>query len=157
MSLPEPSEKNDYLAGHISLLHSSLRRWAGRDLVDPTLNEAEAAKEIYYSPFAVVSHGIEADPVFNYGNRTALELFEMTWEEFTKLPSRQSAEAMSQEERNRLLADVASNGFIDHYSGVRISRSGRRFMIESATVWNLLDGNDAHCGQAALFEQWHFL
>jgi len=157
MSWPEPSESNEYLACHIKLLRSSLRRWTGRDMVDPALNGAEAAKEVSYSPIAVVSHGTEADPVFNYGNRAALELFEMTWDEFTRLPSRQSAESVSQEGRNRLLAEVAENGFIDHYSGVRISKSGRRFIFESAIVWNILDERGVHHGQAAMFKHWLYL
>ena len=118
---------------------------------------SERVVHIYNAPIAVVSHGTEADSVFNYGNRVALDLFEMTWDELTRLPSRQSAETVSQKDRARLLADVTAKGFIDRYSGVRISRSGRRFMIESATVWNLLDGDDAHYGQAAMFRHWHFL
>lgn len=42
-----------------------------------------------------MSHGLEVDPVFNYANQCALDLFEMTWEDFIKLPSRLSAEADS--------------------------------------------------------------
>src|SRR3990172_8531438 len=42
-------------------------------------------------------------------------------------------------------------GFIETYRGVRISRSGRRFLIEQATVWNILDANGRSAGQAATF------
>ena len=41
--------------------------------------------------------------------------------------SASAAEAPLREERARLLAAVAANGFIDDYSGIRISKSGRRF------------------------------
>jgi hypothetical protein len=40
---------------------------------------------------------------------------------------------------------------------VRVSKSGRRFIIEKATVWNLLDEVGAPCGQAATFGNWRFL
>jgi N-carbamoylputrescine amidase len=55
------------------------------------------------------------------------------------MPSRLTAEAPDREERARLLAEVTAKGFIDHYSGVRVSSSGRRFRIEGAVVWNLID------------------
>ncbi len=63
----------------------------------------------------------------------------MTWEKFTSLPSRKSAELPNREERAQILAEVSSKGFIDNYSGVRISHTGKRFRIERATVWNLRD------------------
>jgi hypothetical protein len=92
--------------------------------------------------------------VFTYGNQTALGLFEMSWREFTSLPSRLSAEPMNQEERTRLLREVSARGFIESHSGVRISRTGRRFLIKRAIVWNLEDRAGRFCGQAATFGDW---
>ncbi|HCB13671.1 MAG TPA: hypothetical protein DEP36_08925 [Gammaproteobacteria bacterium] len=37
---------------------------------------------------------------------------------------------------------------------MRIARTGRRFMIERATVWNLTDAAGQRCGQAATFRDW---
>jgi hypothetical protein len=105
----------------------------------------------------VVSHGIEPDPVLNYGNRAALRLWEMSWEEFTRTPSRLTAEAPDRVERARLLQAVSQHGCIEDYSGVRISRTGRRFKIARATVWNLLSDSGEPCGQAAVFDQWQEL
>ena len=34
------------------------------------------------------------------------------------------------------------------------SATGRRFQIEQATVWNLIDEQDAIHGQAATFDRW---
>ena len=81
----------------------------------------------------------------------------MSWAELTRTPSRLTAEAPNREERARLLAAVTAQGFIDDYSGIRISKTGRRFRIQQATVWNLLDDQGHYCGQAACFSQWHFL
>jgi hypothetical protein len=155
--LSEPSESNGYLAEHAGLLAESYRRWMGRDLIPPAPDAVDRARALFEAPFAVVSHGTEGDPVFNYGNRTALRLFEMTWEEFTRLPSRLSAEPVHRDERQRLMDEVARNGFISDYRGVRISKNGKRFFIEQAIVWNLLDDDGALRGQAAMFSDWRYL
>ena len=153
-TLPEPGVDNAYLADHVERLRRSLRHWTRRDLVAPDLPSAEAARLVYEAPFVVLSHGNAADPVLTYGNRAAQALFELTWDQLTRMPSRLTAEAPDREERARLLAQVAAHGFIDDYSGVRVSRTGRRFCIARATVWNLLDDAGRHCGQAATFAQW---
>ena len=64
---------------------------------------------------------------------------------------------MHRDERARLLDAVTRDGFIDDYRGVRISKTGRRFLIENATVWNLLDENGAPYGQAATFSAWKYV
>lgn len=153
---PPPSEDNDYLAAHVAILRHSLRHWTRKELVDPRLNDTEAAHFLFHAPFVVVSHDTRKDPVFNYANRTALNLFAMSWEEFTALPSRLSAEEPEREERERLLLEVSAHGYIGHYRGVRIGRHGRRFTIEDALVWNLRSPSGAPYGQAAMFERWKF-
>ena len=102
----------------------------------------------------MVSHGTGPDPVLNYGNALALTLWEMTWEELTQTPSRLTAEHVHREERARLLARTREQGFVDDYSGVRISKTGRRFRIERAIVWNLNDAEGRPVGQAATFDRW---
>jgi hypothetical protein len=52
---------------------------------------------------------------------------------------------------------VREHGFVDDYSGIRISKNGRRFRIRQATVWNLVDASGAFAGQAATFGRWEFL
>ena len=156
-TLPEPSAQNGYLLEHIKLLRHSLQRCTGRDLIDPTLQGIEAAKAIFTAPFMVVSHNTAADPIFNYANQTALALFEMTWSDFTSLPSRQSAERPNRTERARLLERVSTQGYIDDYAGIRISKTGQRFHLAHVTVWNLIDHQDCYQGQAAACNQWTYL
>lgn len=155
--LPEPHADNRYLADHIDLLRRSLRLWAGRDLFTNDPPPVEAARQIFDAPFVVLSHGPDADPILTYGNHAALELFDLSWAELTRMPSRLTAEAPDREERARLLARVSAQGYIEDYAGVRVSRAGRRFRIEGATVWNLLDGEGRYRGQAATFAQWAYL
>ena len=121
------------------------------------LSPSELSDKIFHAPFVLVSHGTEPDPILNYGNQAALALWEMSWDKLTRTPSRLTAEAPNREERARLLAAVTADGFIDDYSGIRISKTGRRFRISQATVWNLLDERQNYCGQAAMFSRWEFL
>lgn len=138
-------------AGREGLIAESFLRVTGRPLVPL---EKQPATALWELPAAVVAHGTEADPVFFYGNRTALALFEMTAEAFVRLPSRLSAERGGREQRARLMERVTADNFVTGYSGVRVSATGKRFRIEDATVWNLLDAEGALRGQAAMFERW---
>jgi hypothetical protein len=135
----------------------SLKHWTGRELLPGNFSPAELAEKIFHAPFVLVSHGTEADPVLNYGNAAALALWEMSLAELTRTPSRLTAEAPNREERARLLAAVTQRGFIDDYSGIRISKTGRRFKIFRATVWNLISETGQPGGQAAMFAQWELL
>lgn len=139
------------------LLLDSFRHWTGRELVERTGNAEDQAQALFAAPFVVVSHGTEEDPVLNYGNRIALELWEMTWKQFTQTPSRVTAEPLNQADRGRMLARAAAKGFIDDYRGVRISNTGRRFLVEDAIVWNVVDATNKNRGQAATFSRWSFL
>jgi hypothetical protein len=168
--------QTDFVVAHTQILARSLRHWTGRELLPnrseftvqgsalpnaelETLNPEplRLARKVFQAPFVVVSHGTEADPVLNYGNRAALALWEMSWAELTCTPSRLTAEAPNREERTKLLKAVTRRGFIDDYSGVRITKSGRRFRISRATVWNLLTADGKPCGQAAMFDRWEFI
>jgi len=137
----------------------TVQGWASQNAEPETLNPEPLrfADKIFHASFVLVSHGTEADPVLNYGNAAALALWEMSWAELTHTPSRLTAEAPNRGERGRLLDAVTQRGFIDDYSGVRISRTGRRFKISRATVWNLISENGRPCGQAAMFGKWELL
>lgn len=147
----EPGSENCFQAEHAELLISSYHRLTGKVLVQQEQPAEGIYRALFEAPYAVVSHNTEDDPVFNYANQTALRIFEMNWTEFTRLVFRKSAEPVHRSERERLLARVSRHGFIDDYRGVRISSTGNRFMIEDATVWNLIDVRGEFCGQAAVF------
>ncbi|MBX3236780.1 MAG: MEKHLA domain-containing protein [Nitrospiraceae bacterium] len=138
-------------------LLNSYRRWIGRELTDRVGDHGFQAQALFLAPIVVVSHGLEADPVLNYGNQRALELWETTWEELVKTPSRLTAEPVNRAEREWMLEQAKTRGYIENYRGVRISRSGRRFLVERATVWNVVDATGHRLGQAATFSTWTFL
>jgi hypothetical protein len=157
LTRPPPQSSNGWHAAEAALLLDSYRHWTGRELLAASSDPAETARRLFLAPFVVVAHGPDPDPCFNYGNAAALRLFELDWEGFMQLPSRRSAEPANRQGRAELLARVRRDGYIDDYSGIRISARGRRFRIERALVWNLIDTDGRHLGQAACFSQWTFL
>jgi hypothetical protein len=136
----------------LRLIAESYQRMTGKPLLPemPQMDD-ELRNAMWHAPFAIVAHGTEDDPIFFYGNLYALQNFEMGFEEFAQLPSRLSAEPVAQEAREKALAKVAQQGYLDGYSGMRVAKSGRRFMITDCTIWNLLDADGRYHGQAAVF------
>ena len=150
----KPCAENDYLSEYAKLMIWSYSHWTGKALVKQEQTGEDLYRALFYASYALVAHNTEVDPIFNYGNQTALDVFEMDWSEFTRLASRKSAETVNRPEREKLIARVSKHGFIDDYRGIRISSTGRRFMIEDATVWNIIDEKGVYYGQAAVFYKW---
>lgn len=148
----QPDEiSDDQHAELFSLITSSFKRLIGR----PLTGEGQGPQWLYReAPFAVLAHDGGDDPRFIYANHTAQACFDYSWRELIGLPSRLSSEAPERAERQRLLDAVGRNGFISDYKGVRISKSGRRFWIENAIVWQLIDEEGRLHGQAAMFSEW---
>ncbi len=137
-----------------ALLAGSYARLVGSPLI-PAGTGAGAAHWLYEAaPFCVLAHDTDPDPRFIYANKAAQACFGYSWDEFTQLRSRFSAEAPDREERGRLLDAVTRDGFASGYRGVRVAKSGRRFWIEEGTVWQLLDEAGKLHGQAAVFRKW---
>lgn len=147
------TQRHDFLEAQGLLIISSFKHWTGRDLP----GEPKNAKELFESSISILSGGPEADQILNYGNLTALTLWEMDWEKFTSTPSRLTAEPDQRPAREAFLKRVREQGYVDDYSGIRISANGRRFRIKRAVVWNLIDAAGRHAGQAAAFKDWEFI
>lgn len=135
-------------------LLDSFRRWIGRDLLPRIGSPEEQAQALFAAPFVVVSHDTQTDPMLNYGNQQALDLWDLSWAQLTSTPSRLTAEPMSRDERARMLAMAEKQGYYSGYRGIRISSTGKRFLVEDATVWNVVDGQGIRVGQAATFARW---
>jgi hypothetical protein len=139
------------------LLLDSYARLVGQELLPREETADEQARALFHASFVVLSHGTQDDPILNYGNAAALELWETDVDTFMSMPSRLTAEAPRREERARLLERVSRDGYIDDYSGIRISSTGRRFFIDRATVWNVLNSDGLRVGQAATFGEWRYI
>jgi PAS domain S-box-containing protein len=138
----------------ITLLQESHLRLVGTSLIPNTENSSNSACWLYEASFCVLAHNTEPDPCIIYVNKAAQRCFGYTWDEFTALRSRLTAEFPDREKRQQLLDLVNLKGFIKNYSGQRITKSGQRFWIENGTIWNLTDRNGILHGQAATFEKW---
>lgn len=134
-----------------NLLADSYRRLIGRSITPDGMTTEQAARWLYEdAPFAILAHDTAPDPLFVYGNKAAQKRFEYTREELIGLPSRLSAEPSERDERQHFLDQVTRDGFVTGYCGIRIAKSGRRFWIEDATVWQLTDAAGTYRGQAAM-------
>jgi len=153
MSNDPPWRNPDWVA-HTQIMLDSFQHFVGHELITRSGQPVEDARIVFDAPFVVVSHGIQDDPILNYGNRTALSLWEMDVPIFTSTPSRLTAESLHRDERAALMSRAARDGFVDDYRGIRISRSGQRFLIEQAIIWNLINAQGEPMGQAATFSQW---
>jgi hypothetical protein len=151
---PSPQLNSDFYLNHGQLICASFKRLIKRDLLKTNQSSQTAISQLFNAPFVLLSHGIEQDPLFNFGNRMALELFELDWQQLLKLPSRHSAEQGERKQREKYLKKVNTNGFIENYSSTRISATGQRFIIQNTIVWDLIDENNKKHGQAAMFKIW---
>lgn len=149
--------KNNECIEHVSLIYNSFKKLLGYPLIASHNNLPHLVEQLFNAPFVLLSHDAKADPLFNYANAKGLELFELNMQELICLPSRLSAEPCNQIEREKLLGQVTTKGFIDNYHGVRISKTGKRFQIHNAIVWNLINSEGFYQGQAACFSEWTFL
>ena len=145
--------QTDFLQHQTQRLLQSYQHWTGHRLIP---DSDDAVQTLMQLPFAVASHQAGEDPQFNYANHAALALFKMRDDAFLGLPSRYSAEPMLREARAEFLHQVATHGFIENYSGVRIAKDGSRFLIEQATVWNVVDvaAPSNVLGQAVVIKKW---
>jgi PAS domain-containing protein len=139
------------VASFFALLTESYARLVGTPLLPPGRDATWLYRE---APFVVLAHGPDSDPHFIYANKAAQDCFGYSWEEFLALPSRLSAETQDQGERQRLLDQVQRDGFMSGYRGVRVAKSGRRFIIADGVVWELIDKQGTRHGQAATFSSW---
>jgi hypothetical protein len=149
-----PSAENGYLAEHIALISDSFKNLLGYPLLPET---ADMAERLFHAPFVLLSHNTATEPLFNYANAQGLRLFELSWQELIALPSRASAQITNQAARDKVMKQVAEQGFLTNYQGVRISKTGKRFEIRHAIIWNLRDQAGIYQGQAACFSEWSFL
>ena len=132
-------------------LVTSFRVAIGKALLAP--GSVQLSKALFEAPFALLAHDASSDPIYNFGNQRALLLWEMNFDEFTRMPSRLCAEPVHQATRQAFLSEVERCGFVAGYTGIRISKTGRRFRIVDAVCWNVFDAQGVRLGQAACFDR----
>lgn len=155
--MENPWQQREIIALSCRMAESYQQLLGHRLTADLPENGAQLAHLLYHAPFVLLAHDGGDDPRFIYANLSAQQLWEMPWEQFIGLPSRLSAEPDLRDVRAEMLKRVTRDGYIDDYSGVRISATGQRFTLGRTVVWNLLTDNGERCGQAATFSDWSML
>ena len=114
-------------------------------------------QNLFACGFPVLAHGTEQDPELSYANAAALQLWDSHWDELIGMPSRLTAPDSERAERSSALSQAKHLDAVQNYRGIRISRKGRRFMINKARIWSLWDTKERVYGQAACFSDWWWI
>jgi len=148
--MDQPAPENDWQSAFIARAASAFGRATGGDLVrEAGLDPAALGRSAWEGNFALLCH--DNDAILTYANRFALDLWEMDWPAMRATPSRETAPEEDRAARATLMERVARDGFIRDYTGRRVSRSGRLFLIGNATVWTMKDGAGTPFGAGAFF------
>ena len=146
-----PSAVNDWQGAHVARVAAAFARVTGGDLIaEAGLDPAALGKSAWEGNFALLTHDTNA--ILTYGNRFALDLWEMDWETLVRTPSRETAPEEDRATRAEIMAAVERDGFTRAYTGRRVSRGGKFFLIENATVFTLRDEKGAGFGTGAFFK-----
>ena len=149
--MDQPSSLNDWQSDFVARVVAGFDRATGGDLVrEAGLDPAALGRSAWGGSFALLCHSNDA--ILTYANRFALDLWEMDWALMRVTPSRETAPQEDRATRAALLDEVARHGFIRNYTGRRVSRTGRHFLIENATVWPMRDAAGAVFGTGAFFQ-----
>lgn len=141
---------------HVRNILDSFEQLTGKKIITRTL-PASDYKKIESGQFVLVSHNEFKDPILNYGNTFALNLWEMDWNSFVKTPSRKTAEVDKREKRQEILEIVNKQGYYESYEGIRISSTGKKFRIKGAIIWTVFNNERKKIGQAAFFDKIEYL
>ena len=146
--------------GLAALLLQSHQRAFNRPLIasaQPGHSKRLLCQNLFGCGFPVLAHDTGKDPKLSYANAAALQLWETNWDELIGMPSRLTAPDSEWAERSSALDQAKRLDAVQNYRGIRISRKGRRFMINKARIWTLWDAEERICGQAACFSDWWWL
>ena len=144
------------LINHVKNVLDSFEKLTGKKIIKRSSPVIDY-KKIENGKFVLVSHNTEKDPILNYGNAFALNLWEMDWNSFITTPSRKTAEEDKREKRKEMLEIVTQQGYYDNYEGIRISSLGKRFLIKDAIIWCVFNENGKKIGHAAFFDKIEYL
>lgn len=103
--------------------------------------------------YAVLSHGNQTDPIYNYFNKAALLQFEYPEEEIYLLPSRYSAPPALRQDRDEKISSAVQQNVQFIPSAIRQGKSGKQFELINVTLWNVYNERNERVGQSAVFDR----
>ena len=117
----------------------------------PAVRSAEDVDES--TRFAVLSHGNQPDPVYNYINTAGHEIFRWPKEIYYRLPSRYSApDGALRNNRAQQIAATVVDDVTYIPEAVRVRYPNKTVIIREAVLWNVYDDAGYRVGQTVLFD-----
>ncbi|NDC62439.1 MAG: MEKHLA domain-containing protein [Planctomycetia bacterium] len=148
--VPVPPRQPETSAGRSRVILDSFRRLLGRELIDRSRDDHDDDRRLRELPLAVLAHDTSSPARLDWVNAAAAAAFDATPEALLGLPSASTAPPDAAADRERLFGTLRREGFVTGYSGVRVSLTGRRFLIEDVTVIELHDATGRPAGHAAI-------
>ncbi|KAJ8905256.1 hypothetical protein NDN08_001764 [Rhodosorus marinus] len=125
-------------------------------------SEKQAAAMLFNHPYIIMAHdrfesesGYENG--FTYANKTTLDSFDLTFDQFVHLLSNTSttADDDAQAERNQILRKTLLLGPTQLSNAPR-QINGKDFLIEDGTLFNLADSKGIYAGQCVVIRSFSF-
>ena len=112
------------------------------------------AQQIHESDrFAVLSHGNQSDPIYNYVNAAGFRVFRWPEEVYYQLPSRKSApEGAARNERAKVVDNTVAGDITNIAEAVRVRYPNAKVTLRDAILWNVYDDDGYRVGQTVLFD-----
>ena len=105
------------------------------------------------SRFAVLSHGNQTDPIYNYVNAAGFRVFRWPAEVYYRLPSRKSApEGSARQQRAKVIDDTVASDITYIDEAVRVRYPNATVTLRDAILWNVYDDAGYRVGQTVLFD-----
>jgi hypothetical protein len=138
----------------VHLSSESLKNFTGKSLLERL--EISSVSQVHdHEGFAVLSHGVQDDPVYNYFNRAALLTFRYPESVVYRTPSRYSAP--DGEERNvkraQEVREALHQDLKEIPDAVRQTYSKDLIRIRDIVLWNVYDESGQRVGQTAVFNR----
>jgi hypothetical protein len=140
----------------IRLSSESLKRFTGKGLLE-ILDGVSTIQQVHDNErYAVLSHGNQTDPIYNYFNKGAFLTFQWPESDIYSLPSRHSApDGLLRNDRQQMMQTVVEQNVLVIPSAIRQTKAGEFFKLTNVTFWNVYSDDDdgVRLGQTAVFDR----
>jgi hypothetical protein len=138
----------------ILLSSDSLKRFTGKSLLE-VMDGVSTIRNVHDNErYAVLSHGNQTDPVYNYFNKGAFLTFQWPESEIYSLPSRYSApDGFVRKDRQKMMQTVVEQNLVVIPIAIRQTKAGEFFQLSNVTLWNVYSDEGVRLGQTAVFDR----
>jgi MEKHLA domain len=138
----------------VHLSSESLKRCTGASLFERL--GVSTPKEVHDNTrYAVLSHGVQDDPIYHYFNRAAFGTFQFPEKVAYKTPSRYSAPPGPERDvtRARQVDDAVQRDHTVIREAIRQTYHGDLLRVRNILLWNVYDENGDRVGQTAIYDR----